>query len=209
MYAEMLSEGMVTDANQQRTYLETLRVEADRLSHLVENVLQYARLERGSRGKRREEISLDALFDRVRTRLADRATQADMSLEVEANEEARAATISTDPSAVEQILFNLVDNACKYASAAEDRRIHLRLESQDHSVLIRVIDHGPGVTAREAQRLFQPFSKSAREAANSAPGVGLGLALCRRLAVDLGGRLEVECKSSGGAAFVLVLPRYA
>jgi signal transduction histidine kinase len=207
MYAEMLSEGMITDANQQRTYLETLRVEADRLSHLVENVLQYARLERGSRGKRREQMSLDALFDRVGTRLKDRATQANMSLKIEADEEARAITISTDPAAVEQILFNLVDNACKYASAAKDRRVHLRLESQDHRVLIRVIDHGPGVTPHEARRLFRPFSKSAREAANSAPGVGLGLALCRRLAAELGGRLEAECKPADGAAFVLVLPR--
>ncbi len=206
MYAEMLSEGMITDAGQQRTYLETLRIEADRLSHLVENVLQYARLERGSPGKRREEISLDALLDRAGTRLAERAAQADMLLEIETNKETRTVVISTDPAAVEQILFNLVDNACKYASAARDRRIHLRLESQDRSILISVVDHGPGVTAREAERLFRPFSKSAREAANSAPGVGLGLALCRRLAVDLGGRLKVECGSEG-AAFVLVLPR--
>jgi len=206
MYAEMLSEDMITGADQRRKYLETLRVEADRLSHLVENVLQYARLERGAGAKRREDISVDSLIDRMATRLADRAAQADMKLKIEADEDARAATFSTDPAAVEQVLFNLIDNACKYAATAEDRRIHLRFESANRSVSIFVKDHGPGVAKQEISRLFQPFSKSAYDAANSAPGVGLGLALCRRLAADLGGQLEVN-RNSGGAEFVLVLPR--
>lgn len=206
MYAEMLSEGMVTGADQRHRYLETLRVEADRLSHLVENVLQYARLERGAGAKRREEISVDSLIDRMATRLHDRAAQADMELIVEADDEARAATISTDPAAVEQILFNLIDNACKYAAAAKDRRVHLRLDVGKRTVAIVIKDHGPGVTDREISRLFQPFSKSAHDAANTAPGVGLGLALCRRLAADIGGRLGIN-QSSGGAEFALVLPR--
>jgi len=206
MYAEMLSEGMVSGADQRHKYLETLRVEADRLSHLVENVLQYARLERGASAKRREELAVDSLIDRMETRLADRATQAEMKLQIEADEGARAATISTDPAAVEQILFNLVDNACKYAVSAKDRRIHLQVASGERSVSIRVRDHGPGVTEQEMKRLFQPFSKTAHEAANSAPGVGLGLALCRRLAADIGGRLEASRKLDG-AEFVLVLPR--
>ena len=206
MYAEMLSEDMVTGTDQRRKYLETLKVEADRLSHLVENVLQYARLERVSGRKRREEIRLDSLIDRTATRLADRAAQADMKLIVEADEDAGATGICTDPAAVEQILFNLIDNACKYAATAKDRRIHLRFETGDRNVAILVKDHGPGVTEQEISRLFQPFSKSAHDAANSAPGVGLGLALCRRLAADIGGRLEVN-RNSGGAEFVLVLPR--
>ena len=67
-------------------------------------------------------------------------------------------------------------------------------------------DHGPGVSPHEAKRLFRPFSKSAKDAANSAPGVGLGLALCRRLAGDLGGKLEVE-RAEDGAVFALTLPR--
>jgi signal transduction histidine kinase len=107
---------------------------------------------------------------------------------------------------VEQILFNLIDNACKYASTAEDRRIHLQFETGIRNISIRVKDHGPGVTEQEMARLFQPFSKSAHDAANSAPGVGLGLALCRRLAADLGGRLKAN-QNAGGAEFVLALPR--
>ena len=118
MYAEMLAEGMVPDAEQRQKYLNTLRVEADRLAHLVENVLQYARLERGRPGKRREPTTLAALLDHCQSRLADRAAQADMKLVVEHDEADGDVTLATDIAAVEQILFNLVDNACKYAASA-------------------------------------------------------------------------------------------
>jgi len=207
MYAEMLSEGMVPDAEQRQKYLETLRVEADRLSHLVENVLQYARLERGRPGRRREDVSLAALLDHCRSRLADRAAQADLKLVVEANEAERDTTVATDLAAVEQILFNLVDNACKYAAHAADKRLHLTLDVEPRRVLVTVRDHGPGISPAGRKKLFQPFSKSVHEAASTAPGVGLGLALCRRLARDLGGKLELASLAEGGAAFVLSLPR--
>lgn len=205
MYAEMLSAGMIPAGEKQQQYLETLRVEADRLSHLVENVLAYARLERGRPGKRREEVSIAGLLDRVESRLADRARQAEMKLVVEADEAARKCVVHTDPGAVEQILFNLVDNACKYAAGAEDRRLHLQVEQRDAVAEIRVRDHGPGIAPEEARKLFHPFSKSVHQAASTAPGVGLGLALCRRLARALGGRLELE-SCDDGACFLLTLP---
>ncbi|MEQ8791655.1 MAG: HAMP domain-containing sensor histidine kinase [Pirellulaceae bacterium] len=205
MYAEMLSAGMVPSGEKRQQYLETLRVEADRLSHLVENVLAYARLERGKPGRRRETIKLSTLLERVETRLVDRASQAEMEFVVEADETARDLVVNTDPGAVEQILFNLVDNACKYAAAAKDRRIHLVLECTPGAARIRVRDHGPGIAPQEANKLFRPFSKSVVEAANSAPGVGLGLALCRRLASALGGTLTLE-NSDQGASFLLTLP---
>jgi signal transduction histidine kinase len=207
MYAEMLADGMVPDAEQRQKYLNTLRVEADRLSHLVENVLQYARLERTKSGRRREPVSLAALVDHSHSRLADRAEQGELKLVLEWDETAGATTINTDLAAVEQILFNLVDNACKYASGTADRRLHLQITVKPRAVAITVRDHGPGIAAAGRKRLFQPFSKSVHEAANSAPGVGLGLALSRRLAIDLGGKLELQSPADGGAAFVLTLPR--
>jgi len=66
-------------------------------------------------------------------------------------------------------------------------------------------DHGPGIEPREARRLFRPFTKSARDAANSAPGVGLGLALCRRLARAMGGELDLASVPGAGACFTLRL----
>ena len=115
--------------------------------------------------------------------------------------------LRVDRSAVERILFNLVDNACKYARAASDRRIHLDVEADDRAVRLTVSDHGPGIEPRELRRLFRPFHKSARDAAQSAPGVGLGLALSRRLARALGGELTVLRDRPVGAAFCLRLPR--
>ena len=207
LYAEMLAAGMVSDPQQRQTYLETLQLEADRLSHLVENVLLYSRLERGAAPQRREQVTVAAVVSRVGPRLTDRAAQAGMTLEIAADEASRAVQVTTDPAAVEQILMNLVDNACKYAVTATDRRILLRVEAAGRDVTWRVQDYGPGISLSDRRRLFRPFSKSAQQAANSAPGVGLGLALCRRLAQELRGRLECVDTGESGAAFVLTLPR--
>jgi len=122
---------------------------------------------------------------------------------------ARGTVVRANVSAVEQILFNLVDNACKYARQAADRRIHLSLRRTGRVVELVVRDHGPGLTGRDQRRLFQPFCKSAGEAARTAPGIGLGLALSRRLARDMGGQLRLDPHVSGGASFVFVLPAMA
>jgi K+-sensing histidine kinase KdpD len=149
-------------------------------------------------------------LDRVVPRLADRAEQAEMKLIVEIGDETREALLTTDGGAVEQILFNLVDNACKYAAAAADKQIRLSVVAKPRQVTIEVRDQGPGISTAARRKLFRPFSKSAQEAARTAPGVGLGLALSKRLASDLGGRLEAaptRGKAAVGATFFLTLPR--
>ena len=206
MYAEMLEEGMVSSEEKRRRYLGTLRAEADRLGHLVENVLAYSRIERGSVNGRIQTIGLWQLIDGLKDRLAGRSEQAKMELCVDLGQDIGALAVRADASAVEQILFNLVDNAGKYASAATDRRVHVEVGRNGSCVTIRVRDHGPGITREDSRRLFRPFSKSARDAANSAPGVGLGLALSRRLAREMGGNLRLEGCGEGGACFVLSLP---
>jgi signal transduction histidine kinase len=205
MYAEMLAEGMVPDTGQQKQYLNTLRAESVRLAHLVENVLCYARLQRGRADGRLEQLTLGQLVEQIRSRLAGRAEHAGMQLVVESRDGAEEATVRANVSAAEQILFNLVDNACKYAAAAADRRIHLVLEAADGAAQLRLRDHGPGVCPTARRQLFQPFSKSARQAAHTAPGVGLGLALSRRLSRDMGGELRLDEAITDGACFVLAL----
>src|SRR5690242_12331159 len=123
MYAEMLAADMVKSPDQRQRYLETLCVEADRLTHLVDNVLLYARLERTQPGKNRVTISVGEMLDRFTSRLADRTEQAELKLVVECHPEARQITLRTDPAAVEQIVFNLIDNACKYSAPASDKSI--------------------------------------------------------------------------------------
>ncbi|HXU82286.1 MAG TPA: HAMP domain-containing sensor histidine kinase, partial [Polyangia bacterium] len=197
-YTEMLSRGMVPEGARAE-YLETLRREADRLAHLTENVLLYARLERGRGGHRIEEVDLPALLERVRPRLEGRAQQAGMVLVVEGAE----ARVAGDATAIEQILFNVVDNACKYAASAAEKEIRVSVRAGD-PVIIEVSDRGPGIPAGDRKKLFQPFSRSAREAAGHAPGVGLGLALSRRLARAMGGELVLV--AAEGACFRLSLP---
>jgi signal transduction histidine kinase len=208
MYAEMLVRDMVPSAERRREYLETLRTEAERLTHLVDNVLAYARLERGRKPRRSERTTPGELVERFEPRLAERAAQSSMRLECLVNAEAANAVLLTDVGVVEQILFNLVDNAAKYAARAEDRRIHLEVTLAHGEAALCVRDHGPGfVSPRDAAR-SAPFSKSAEEAAETAPGVGLGLALCRRLARELGGRLDVAANGApnAGATVTLRLP---
>ena len=204
LYTEMLSEQMVPDEATRRKYVDTLRIEADRLSHLVENVLAYAQLERGRMGGRMEDTTWQNVLATFTTRLSERAAQAGMTVVVDAG--SAPVAIRTDPSAVEQILFNMVDNACKYASNSGDKTIHLEVLSDSARGRLRIRDHGPGFSTIERQSLFQPFSKSARQAAHSAPGVGLGLALSRRLARQMGGELSLDTNVADGACFILTLP---
>lgn len=202
MYSEMLSEGMVPP-EQRQTYLETLRSEADRLSHLVENVLQYARLERSAEGWKITETPADQLLELAGDRLAGRAEQAGLQLELKVDPRLEGERVATNLAALEQILFNLIDNACKYATPSDPPRLDVALVRDGRFAEVVVRDYGPGVSAEQRHRLFQPFSRTGE--VGPAPGVGLGLALCRRLASQLGARLQFQPQSPG-AQFTLRLP---
>ena len=121
--------------------MKTLRAEADRLGHLVENVLAFARLERGRAADGREIVAPAALLDRLVPRLALRARQAGMELIVGPVDS--QANVRVDLSVVDQILSNLVDNAVKYAGGATDRRIHLDVAPAGRWLALTVRDHGP------------------------------------------------------------------
>jgi signal transduction histidine kinase len=206
-YTDMLADGMVTDPTKRQQYLETLRREATRLGHLVENVLGYARIERKKVTARAERVAVGELIERLVGRLRERTTQAGMELVVDVRDELGPLAVMVDPAAVDHILFNLVDNACKHGAGATDRRIHIVAEPFDsRRVGLRVVDHGPGVPADARRRLFTPFHRSAQKAAATVPGVGLGLALSRRLARAMRGDLRLE-QSNEGASFRLILPR--
>jgi signal transduction histidine kinase len=204
LYTEMLSEGMVGDPEARGSYLRTLSTESVRLGHLVENVLAFARIERGRSIDRHDLIAVGDLIERVQPSLAARAGRGGMELVIP--DDLPDLRIRTDVSVVEQVLANLVDNAAKYANRSRDRRIEIQIDVARAWLAISVRDHGPGLPDLAARRLFRPFSKSAHEAASSAPGVGLGLALSRRLARALGGDLKLGRNGSDGVSFVLTLP---
>ncbi|MBE2215849.1 MAG: HAMP domain-containing histidine kinase, partial [Opitutaceae bacterium] len=206
MYTEMLASGMVPDEGKRRSYLDTLRKEAERLSHLVENVLSYARLERGRASRRIEDTTPASLFSRIEERLRQRAEQGGLTLTITFEPGADGLPLRTDTTAFEQIVFNLVDNAAKYARRPDGggTLAIMVCAGARGRVVVRVADQGPGIAAGVRGRLFQPFSKSAAEAAHSQPGVGLGLALSRRLARDeLHGELALERTGPDGTVFRL------
>lgn len=206
LYTELLDEGRVADEAKRRRYIHTLRGEADRLTHLVENVLSYARLERGNAVSNAEPVRVRNLLDRVSERFANRAVEARMTWKMQIDPDAADALLRVDAAAVERILVNLVENACKYAATAKDKGITLHVSADARSVVLRVRDRGPGIAPAEARRLFRPFHRSARKPANASAGVGLGLALSRRLARNMGGDLRLDASADAGACFVLTLP---
>lgn len=198
-YAEMLVDGKITDADKRQRYLQTLHREAVRLAHLINNVLAYSGLERGRRTTRVEALQVGPLLERMKERLAARVTESGMSLTIEV---ADGLVLSGDAGPIEQIVFNLVDNAAKYGAG----RVSIAAVARGAKVELRVRDEGKGVAVEVRGRLFEPFSKSAELAAGGQPGVGLGLSLSRSLARAMGGELRLE-PGEGGACFVLTLRR--
>lgn len=205
LYSDMLESGVVR-GNKRDDYFRTLRREADRLSHLVENVLAFSRIERGSARAEMRTISWRLLLEPMRERFETRLASAQLSLVMPLDTPLAEGLVRVDAAAVEHILFNLIDNAAKYAVNSAPPQIEITLERTRDRTRIRVRDHGPGIPLAEQRKIFQPFHKSAQAAAESRPGVGLGLALSRRLAHDLGGSLKCETPKDGGTAFLLSLP---
>ena len=201
LYSDMLESDAVKPAKR-GDYLRVLSREADRLSHLVENVLSFSQVERGSARSVVIETSVTGLLEPLRERLAARLATAGLNLEMTTSADLK---VRVDTAAVEHILFNLVDNAAKYAAASEPPTVEIAVNNHARHLEITVSDHGPGIPFSERRRIFRAFHKSAREAAESRPGVGLGLALSRRLAKTLGGGLDCV-DAPQGARFVLRLP---
>jgi signal transduction histidine kinase len=205
LYTDMLADGMV-GPDKRQDYLGKLQREAQRLGHLVENVLFYSRLDSGRTGAVRETVDVGEVVRETVARLHDRTERAGLAVALDPAAPAAPLCARTDRSALEQIVVNLIDNACKYAATGTPPVLHVEWRAASGRALIRVRDHGPGLSTTEQRRLFRPFSKSDREAANSAPGVGLGLALSRRLARAQGGDLRLDNAVTEGAAFELTLP---
>lgn len=203
MYSEMLRSGMVPPGSEDE-YLRTLEAESCRLVGLVENVLSYARLEEGGELPPRERLTASRLLESLMPAIERSADPAS----IEFVDESGDAELVTDPSAVGQVLGNLVENAVKYGAPVDGSPHGIRVALGAHSGSIRldVIDQGPGITAEMRGRMFAPFDRAGRDSSDSAPGVGLGLALCRRLASQLGGRLD-WVPAEKGATFRLTLPR--
>lgn len=205
LYSEMLANRAVKPEKQD-TYLKVLSREADRLSHLVENVLAFSRIERRCIRKVKDSQPIAEVLEPMRERFEARLASANLTLRMELQSRAALRKIRLDTASLEHILFNLIDNAAKYAAGSDPAEVELRVEEGRRKIRILAIDHGPGIADSEKRRIFRAFHKSARQAAESSPGVGLGLALSRRLARAMGGDLTCGTRRVSGSCFVLTLP---
>ncbi|MCY3003795.1 MAG: HAMP domain-containing sensor histidine kinase [Planctomycetota bacterium] len=205
MYSEMLARGIVPTAKQPE-YLATLETESARLARLVDNVLRYSRIEDGRGSVPRTRMVASELVQRCVPELARTCAAHQAQLEVEEPDDGSAVLV-TDADAVLQVLSNLVENACKYgrAEGRELAPIRLRVARDAASLRLEVSDEGPGVPKAVECAIFEPFDRGGRDSADRCPGVGLGLALSRALAVELGGTLELV-PGARGATFRLTLP---
>lgn len=204
LYSDILQNDAVSP-EKRPAYLNTLSREADRLSHLVENVLAFSKIERGSARSSVSEHNISELLESMRERFEARLAAARLNLEMEIESPFRC---SLDSNALEHILFNLIDNAAKYAAGSEPPIVIIEMATQSNRLEIKVSDYGPGISHAECKKIFRPFHKSAKQAAETQPGVGLGLALSNRLARSMGGKLSCGNRTDGhtGAVFVLTLP---
>jgi signal transduction histidine kinase len=204
LYLDMLTGGIITEPKEKEEYLQTLNVEADRLHRLVGNVLDFSRLEKQRPTLMRTRIKVRDLIGQIRSTWEGPCKSANKELVLDF-QLATEREMETDVQVVQQVVGNLIDNACKYSRGASDPRIWLRAREEPQMLVIEVEDRGPGVPQKERRSIFRPFSRGRDNEVTG--GAGLGLALAKRWARLLGGSLSLGPFQNGqGACFRLTLP---
>jgi two-component system phosphate regulon sensor histidine kinase PhoR len=205
MFGEMLQSGRVTSEQKRQEYLEIIVRESERLSNLIENVLDFAKVERGRGAYEFTEGDVGEAVQRAVNVYRYRAEREGMDLAVDVPADLPQARI--DERAIQLAVINLVDNALKYARKGT---IRVRVALGSEAIEIRVTDSGPGVPPEERQRIFERFvrgSSAATEGRAPARGSGIGLALVKNIAESHGGRAWVEPgPGARGACFVVTIP---
>src|SRR5258708_7538884 len=205
MSAETLALGRVLDPDRQRQYLDTIAGEAARLARLVDNVLEYSRLDRGAAVYSMRPTDLSAITERALAALERPLTDLGFQvvLNLERDGSASARPLSANADAVEQAVLNLVSNAMKYSDGA--REIHATISESPWESRIEVADRGIGIPAEHRERIFERFYR-VPQAPHAVAGVGLGLTVVRGIMEQHGGRVELRDNQPSGSVFSLIFP---
>lgn len=194
MHGEMLQEGLVQSEEKAQKSYETITSQAERLSRLIGNVLLLSKIEQGNPPA----ASRGDLGKTVRTVSAALLPHIEKSgFELHVLLPTDIPSVWFEPDSVEQILFNLVDNALKYAKDSDDKRLTLSVEVTEDIVSVSVRDRGPGVPEKERQRIFEAFYRLEDELTRKNTGTGLGLALVADLAARMNARVRAESAQPG------------
>jgi two-component system sensor histidine kinase KdpD len=173
----------------------TILGEAERLDRLVSNLLDLSRLQAGAA---QPEPALWAMDDLV-VQALDEVGEAGRRVEVAFPDE--SPIVRADAAQIERVLVNLIENALKYSPPGEPVRVQVTETASE--VLVRVVDHGPGLARADLERIFEPFQRATH---GDVRGAGLGLAIARGFTVANGGRIWAESREGQGSSFVLSLP---
>ena len=202
MYAETLEMNRLPDEPKRREYYSVITRESERLSRLIDNVLDFSRIESGRWKYNIVPTAVEPLIREVIDSFSYPLAQEGFKVEVTVAPD--LPDLPIDPDAVSQALANLVDNAIKYSG--DLKRLHVEVKQVNDTVAISVADQGIGIPREEHERIFEKFYRVGRSETQGRRGSGVGLALVRHVAEAHGGRVTVESRPGDGSRFTLWLP---
>ena len=202
MFAESLAHATVRDPHARQEYLATIVNETERLSRLLNNVLDFSRMERGQREYHLQPTALDVVVRRSADTLQYPLSQQGVSLRVEVADD--VPVVQADEDALQQAVLNLLTNAMKYSGTSAE--IDLTLHRSNGEAIITVRDYGLGIPATYRDRVVEKFFRVPSAETARIPGAGLGLTLVDHIVRGHGGRLEIESLVGSGSTFSIHLP---
>ncbi len=205
MFSELLTMGGVGDEGSRRRYCEIIHRESDRLSALIDNVLDFSRLERGKTEYEKTEIDVGAVVRRAVDIFCIRLEREELALRLAID--ADLPPVLADEQAITLALLNLLDNALKYAEGTAEIAVSVR--GAGGQVVIEVADQGPGLPPEELKRVFERFYRGRQAKRQHQRGTGIGLAIVQAVAEGHGGRARAVSEEGKGARFLIELPASA
>jgi signal transduction histidine kinase len=205
MYGEMLKEGWA-DEEKKQSYYEFIHDESERLSRLISNVLQLARITRNEPQFDPLNTRVSELMSQVDSKISSQIERAGFQLTLHSEPDAAACSIDVDADCFAQIIINLVDNAIKFSRDADDKSIDIHCrKSADGDIAFSIRDHGPGIPRNQLKKIFTMFYRTESELTRETVGTGIGLAIVHQLAVAMGGTVDVS-NQEPGVAFTVTFP---
>ncbi len=202
MFGETLEMGRVADEATRQEYYRVITRESERLSRLIDNVLDFSRIEGGHRQYDMAPTAVEPLIREILEAFSYSLAQHGFKVDVAVAPDLPA--IPMDAEAVSQALANLVDNAIKYSGARKSLRVDARIQAGQ--LALSVADEGIGIPPEEQERIFEKFYRVGRSETEERRGSGLGLTLVRYIVDAHGGRVTLESRPGEGSRFTLWFP---
>jgi signal transduction histidine kinase len=197
MYGEMLREGWADEAKRKQ-YYEYIHDESERLTRLISNVLQLAKISRNEPQFNLKPTTVSALMDLIRSKIANQVERAGFRFKLMQEEIPADTSVSIDDDCFAQIIINLVDNAIKFSRNAENKTIEVGCRlTGDKRVEFTVRDHGPGIARDQMKKIFKLFYRTESELTRETVGTGIGLAIVHQLTTAMNGKVDVSNRDQG------------